>query len=141
MSHFTVGVIVNKLTEEEVHKALAPYQENNGEDCPKEYLEFNSVTEEYKEKYENETRTMVKLENNDLVSTSDDRFKKEIKDEEHPLGLTTYEIPENLVQVKVPYKVLYPTFDEYMTDWCGYKLDEETNDYGYWENPNRKWDW
>lgn len=141
MSHFTVGVIINKLTEDEIHKVLAPYQENNGEDCPKEYLEFNSVTEEYKEKYENETRTMVRLENNDLVSTSDDRFKKEIKDEEHPLGLTTYEIPENLVQVKVPYKVLYPTFDKYMTDWCGYELDEETNDYGYWENPNRKWDW
>ena len=141
MSHFTVGVIVNKLAEEEVHKMLAPYQENNMEDCPKEYLEFNSVTEEYKENYENDTREMVRLEDGSLVSTYDDRFKVEIKDEKHPLGLTKYEIPENLEKVKVPFKVLYPTFEEYMEDYCEYTKDEETNDYGYWENPNKKWDW
>lgn len=141
MSHFTVGVIVNKLTDEEVHKMLAPYQENNMEDCPKEYLEFNSVTEEYKEKYENNTRKMVRLENDNLVSECDDMFKKVIKDEEHPIPTTRYEVPENLIKVEVPYKVLYPTFKEYMEKWQGYKLDEEMNDYGYWENPNAKWDW
>ena len=64
MSHFTVGVIVDKLSDEEVHKKLAPYQENNMKDCPKEYLEFNSVTEEYKEQYETGTRTMrLKMRN------------------------------------------------------------------------------
>jgi len=141
MSHFTVGVIVDKLSDEEVHKKLAPYQENNMKDCPKEYLEFNSVTEEYKEQYETGTRTMVRLKDRSLVSTCDDRFKKEIKDEKHPLGLTTYEVPEDLIKVEVPYKVLYPTFEDYMKEHCGYELDKETNDYGYWENPNRKWDW
>jgi len=35
----------------------------------------------------------------------------------------------------------YPTFEEYLEKRCGYKKDEETGEYGYWENPNAKWDW
>lgn len=31
-------------------------------------------------------------------------------------------------------------FDEYMRN-NGYKKNEETGAYGYWENPNAKWDW
>lgn len=67
MSHFTVGVFTKTGTMEEVEKLLAPFQENNMGDCPKEFLEF-------------------------------------VEDED---------------------------FD----------LDEETGKYGYWENPNAKWDW
>lgn len=32
-------------------------------------------------------------------------------------------------------------FDTYAEDYHGYKKDEETGKYGYWENPNAKWDW
>ncbi|MGG5344003.1 hypothetical protein [Enterococcus sp. AZ192] len=67
MSHFTVAVITEKGTEQEVDKLLAPYQENNMGDCPQEYLEFNE------------------------------------------------------------------------DDDCD--IDEQTGKKGYWENPNRKWDW
>ena len=42
MSHFTVLVIG-----ENPEKQLAPFQENNGGDCPKEYLEWNSVQDDY----------------------------------------------------------------------------------------------
>lgn len=80
MSHFTVAVIVNKLDENEVAKMLAPYQENNMGDCPKEYLAFHSITEEYKEDYENGSRTMVLTNNNNIVSEYDDMFKKKGKD-------------------------------------------------------------
>jgi hypothetical protein len=31
--------------------------------------------------------------------------------------------------------------DAYAEDYHGYKKDEETGKYGYWENPNAKWDW
>ena len=31
--------------------------------------------------------------------------------------------------------------DAYASDYHGYKKDEETGKYGYWENPNAKWDW
>lgn len=51
MSHFTVAVF-HKDGEKTVDELLAPYQENNMCDCPREYLEFNDVEEEYKEEYE-----------------------------------------------------------------------------------------
>ena len=38
-------------------------------------------------------------------------------------------------------KALYPTLKEYIGKACKYEWDEEMNDYGYWENPNGKWDW
>lgn len=53
MSHFTVAVITDgKPTYEKISKALAPYQENNMGDCPKEYLTFHSLSKKYKEEYE-----------------------------------------------------------------------------------------
>lgn len=141
MSHYTVAVIVDKLDENEVAKMLAPYQENNMGDCPREYLAFNSITEEYKKTYEEGTRAMILIDDNKLVSEYDDMFKKEIVEEGHCFPTTTYEVPEKYRKVEIPYKLLYPTFDDFMKEYEGETKDEETNDYGYWENPNRKWDW
>ena len=94
MSHFTVGVFVDGT--KSLEQLLAPYQENNMDDCPKEYLEFNDVTESEMEDY------------------------KCISDE---------------------IKIKYPTFESYIENYCGYKKDIELGKYGYWGNPNRKWDW
>lgn len=66
MSHYTVAVIVDKLDENEIAKMLAPYQENNMGDCPREYLAFNSITEEYKKTYEEGTRAMILIDDNKL---------------------------------------------------------------------------
>lgn len=89
MSHYTVAVIVDKLDENEVAKMLAPYQENNMGDCPREYLAFNSITEEYKKTYEEGTRAMILIDDNKLVSEYDDMFKKEIVEEGHCFPTTT----------------------------------------------------
>ena len=40
MSHYTVAVFTKTGTEAEIDKLLAPYQDNNMGDCPKEYLTF-----------------------------------------------------------------------------------------------------
>ena len=40
MSHFSVAVFTKSGTEEEVRRLLAPYQENNMGDCPREFLKF-----------------------------------------------------------------------------------------------------
>ena len=141
MSHFTVGVIVNKLLEKEVAKVLAPYQENNMDNCPKKYLKFNPIVEEYMEKYYTKSMTRIKLKNGNLVKESDDMFKKVIQEEGKPFTTTTYEIPEELERVEIPFNVYYKTFEEYMYDYCGYERDKEIGTYGYWENPNAKWDW
>lgn len=42
MSHFAIMIIG-----ENPEKQLAPYQENNNGDCPKEYLKWNSVADDY----------------------------------------------------------------------------------------------
>ncbi len=91
MSHFTVGVLVDRKGKK-LEELLAPYQENNMGDCPKEYLKFNECRQDEIEEY------------------------KEHKDE-------------------------YKNLDEFMYEYHGYKKNEETGKYGYWENPNAKWDW
>ena len=138
MSHFTVGVIADKLSD--VDNMLAPYQENNMGDCPREYLEWVSVTSEYREDYSKDTRTMVKLEDGSLVSVYDSRFEVTTKNEKNGVTEVTHIVPENLTKVEVPISEIYPTFEEFM-EYIGYDFDEEMQDYGYWENPNAKWDW
>lgn len=44
-------------------------------------------------------------------------------------------------KINIPFKELYPTFKEYMEDFIQTPFDEEEQDYGYWENPNAKWDY
>lgn len=91
MSHFTVGVLVDK-NGKDLKELLAPYQENNMGDCPLEYLEFFECDEDCIKEYE------------------------EHKDD-------------------------YETLDEFMESYHGYEKNKETGTYGYWENPNAKWDW
>lgn len=119
MSHFAVLVKVSpeKLAQHEgdvraaVESLLAPYQENNMGDCPRDFMQFNEMTEEIEESCKD-------------VITSDSHFGKE---NPQSVGKTVFEH--------------YGSFDLVATKYCGYKLDEETGKYGYWENPNRKWDW
>lgn len=91
MSHFTVMVIGDNPEEQ-----LAPYQENNMGDCPKEYLEFNDLTERLKTDWESEDEETKQKCNND--------------------------------------------FDQYASEYQGYTKQEDGR-YGYWYNPNSKWDW
>ena len=89
MSHFTVGVLVDKKGKN-LEELLATYQENNMGDCPKEYLEFQNCTDEVLKNFE--------------------EYKKEYKD-----------------------------LDTFVKDYYGYEKNGDK--YGYWENPNAKWDW
>ncbi len=42
---------------------------------------------------------------------------------------------------KIPLKEFYPDgFENFIEEWAGYKKDE-IGRYGYYENPNAKWDW
>jgi hypothetical protein len=131
MSHFTVLVIG-----EDYEKQLAPYQENNMGDCPKEFMQFNDVTEEYKKQYEEDGRDMIKMPDGTLVSPYDQRFKVM----EKPNCYKTV-IPDDCQKVEIKYKDMYDTFEKFMEEECDYEVDPETGKPGYWENPNRKWDW
>jgi hypothetical protein len=143
MSHFTVTLKISAARlekhssnlESAVAEMLAPYQENNMGDCPKEFLKFNDVTEEHEEKYKTDKCDRVRLPNGDVLSAYDDRFRN--KD---LFASERYVYPADAVRSEVPVSEVY-SFEEYVTQYCGYRKDAETGRYGYWENPNRKWDW
>ncbi|GIP08174.1 hypothetical protein J1TS5_03440 [Paenibacillus macerans] len=137
MSHFTVAVITDDL--DKLEKLLAPYQENNMGDCPREYMEFNDVEEENRKSYETDTVTRVKLEDGKLVKETDSRFA--VQDNRDPWPTTRYVVPEHLERIEISIKEEYPTFEEYIENYVGYSKDPEIGKYGYWENPNAKWDW
>ncbi|MDY7989850.1 hypothetical protein UY286_04985 [Paenibacillus polymyxa] len=136
MSHFTVAIITETL--DNLEKLLAPYQENNMGDCPKQYLAFHNVEDEYRRVYENESAEHIQLENGRVVSPYDEVFRK-VTASGSVIG---YEVPAHLKRVQVPHKQKYSSFDDFMIQYEGFSsCDEETGKWGYWENPNAKWDW
>lgn len=118
---------------------LAPYQENNNGDCPEDFLEFHDEEESYRKQYENDTVDKVIMPDGRLLNKWDEEFR--VKGT-FGIGSDTHKVPKELKKRKVPFTELYATFEKFMSDWCGYKeRDEKIGKYGYWENPNRKWDW
>lgn len=152
MSHFKVAVVVASKNKSDVERLLAPFQENNMGDCPKKYLEFYSQQKEVEQEYENDKRPMVKLKDGTYVETYDNMFKKVVSKEEYENNRKNggsrgygdereYFIYDykNYELVEVPYKELYATLKDYAKE--GFNFDEEMQEYGYWENPNAKWDY
>jgi len=133
MSHFTVLVIGENPEEQ-----LAPFQENNMDDCPEEFLEFHDMEDELRDNYETDTVTKVVMPDGRLLSTWDDEFKVSGS---ICIGTNSHKVPDHLEKREVSVKEIYKTFDEYARKYHGYKKDERKDRYGYWENPNAKWDW
>lgn len=133
MSHFTVLVIGDNVEEQ-----LAPFQENNMGDCPGEYMEFDDQEDEWKADYENGTTKRARHKTTgELVDRYDERFK--VKE---PNGSTTYKTSDDWEWVDVPTKEVFATFEEWVKSYHGQdERDPETGRYGYWSNPNARWDW
>ena len=192
MSHFSVLIVHDK--DAELAELMAPYQENNMGDCPREFMEFNDVEDEYRKEYaedgktewypkkslyiratdenpnpnlENALRELLKG-NNVTVNVEDmfgmdltcdgkirvGRLDENNDDVETAYGsiLTVSETLESRVYAveltpcdapkQILFKDAYADFETFMEEWAGHEgVDEETGRYGYWENPNRKWDW
>lgn len=139
MSHFSVAVISESVLD--IERLMAPYQENNMGDCPKEFLEFHNTEDEERPRYENESVKKIKTPDGRLLAPWDNEFRVP---SEIGIGANTHRIPEGMgyEEVEVMFKDLYPTFDDFMKDWNGSNgPDPETGFYGYWENPNKKWDY
>lgn len=133
MSHFSVLVIGP-----DVEGQLAPFQENNMGDCPKKYLQFNDITEESLKDYNEDTADRFVDPDGKSYSKYEDRFSQRKPGD--IFASSEYVCPAGWTEAKVPVKDLY-SFDEYMTEYCGNKKDDVLGRYGYWENPNAKWDW
>lgn len=128
MSHFTVLVIGN-----DIDSQLAPYAE---QDFDEQYGVFDNKEEECRTEYETDTIEVVDV-NGKLYSIYDQQFR----DYTNALS-NDRKYPENSTFKTVPMKELYTTFEEYLSDYHGFDSpDEKTGQYGYWSNPNAKWDW
>ena len=155
MSHFNVAVITKGIpTEEKIEKLLAPYQENDGENVPQEYLEFVSESEQYKDEYENGTKTRIKLKDGTLCEPwTIDLYEEVTRDvfntipaQDRTMRDSRYYARKDIAaigaeKVEIPNKELYPTYENYLEESIGLRYDEKVQDYGYWRNPNAKWDW
>ena len=133
MSHYRCAVITDGT--KTVEELMAAYQENNLETVPQEYLEFYDETDEYKSDYEG--GSLVFYRDPDTLALYwqyDDRFKSD------EVAGQRYVIPGGYAKVEIPCNVVYPTFESYMGEFCD-KEPNEDGRYGYWENPNARWDW
>lgn len=195
MSHFTVLVIGDNPEEQ-----LAPFQENNSANCPKEYLEFHDVEQEYRNQYKEETRKEFycssnnswgrglnhknfklvidkSISNNVILDLNKedgggmDYFEKgkkyscyekakehrcpdthiwieviDVLESTHPTPGICFTGKIEVQRIDPPKEITlkeyYPDgFESFIKEWAGYEKDAETGKYGYWENPNAKWDW
>lgn len=156
MSHFTV-LVVGENPEHE----LAPFQENNMGDCPEEFMAFHDQEDEFKDEYEKSTTQyrfkdqdvwynpwdkevtdrLIKMLPTTLFPATNHPFNDPLKDEAEKLKNELLEKGE-LIKEERPFKAVYGTFEEFCKGWHGHSdLDSKTGKYGYWENPNAKWDW
>jgi len=115
---------------DEIEDQMAPFQENNMGTCRPEYLQFFDIEDESLDEYENGSTEMGYCEDGVY------RFAHDI---DNPSVLRP--IPKVLSRGQRFYKEQYASFEQYMKDFCGYESrDEKTGRFGYWENPNKKWD-
>jgi hypothetical protein len=132
MSHFTVLVVGD-----DVESQLMPYDENA---AGGEYSEFVSLEEEYLNEYENGTLEQIKMPDGTLFYTWDKKF---VSPSDTMSFKNEYVYPEGSQKVEVPFKEMFSTFEIFASDYHGHRegRDPEKGEYGYWRNPNAKWDW
>lgn len=143
--------------EDIVSDILDPFYENTEES---EYLEFVETGTSYRIQYETGSVLQIRMPDGTLCFEHDDSFSRNyrlhegkvyrhVKDESKLLALPDshntapagvlvdgFEVIEHY-----PLKDLYPTFTQFMEKYCAELYHKEKDAYGYYQNPNAKWDW
>lgn len=128
MSHFTVIVMGSNINEQ-----MEPYAEQNFEE---KYGVFQDTENESLEEYKNKSVDIVVFTDGSLHHKYEDQFRKYEGFE------TKYIYPEGSFIREGKYEELFSTFEEFMEKWHGSSdRDGQMNRYGYWHNPNSRWDW
>lgn len=146
MSHFSVLVKIPKETlakcdqniERAIENALAPYEDGT-DNLPPEILSFKDIEDEYELKYQTEQHTWYRVDNKLLCEWDQQFFNPNwrLRNDEQP----QYLIPEGTEAITLKMTERFETFEQYMKQWHQYNSrDEQTERYGYWYNPQAKWD-
>lgn len=147
MSHFSVLIVHNE--DQSIEDILFPYWEldlSEEEMKTDKRAKFNlkhtresaeqerlKIIEELREKIKNgnyKTREILEKE------AKKDRFSRYNPEEPMSENYGTKEYYEKQITL---YEKMNE--EEFMKDWDGYSFNKEENGYGYYNNPNAKWDW
>lgn len=160
MSHFTVLVVCPAGTTQDnvddvLEESIAPFNSDVGDDSP--YSVFHDVTDECRSEYEGESVERIVMPDGRLLLPWDDLFQTyrpanlvagaDASPEDSQFsgiqifGTGTHVPPEDLEKRMVPFNETYPTLADFMTGWHGYRYNEQQGSFGYYHNPNGKWDW
>lgn len=146
--HFPVYVLVSGNTEnieQTISDLMAPYQDNNMGTCPKKYLEFWDQDADFRKQYEEDTCKRLRFgKEGPLEDPNDEKFLVYLpppppSDLLPPIQACYSSIPAGYEEVDVPIKDVYPSFDAFMEQRAD--RHPETGKYGYWMNPNARWDY
>lgn len=130
MSHYTLLVFGDNVEEQ-----LERFYEQTED---RAYLQFVDVEDEERNAYENKKVDIVVFADGSLHNKYEEQFRHfDIKDMS-----TQYKYPEGSIVRDGKFCELFPTFEDYMSQWCGHnERDEDKDRYGYWTNPNGMYDW
>lgn len=113
---------------------LAPYQQNNLGDCPPQYLQFVDCTDEVLREWKEGVTSAFLTPSGQYLSLDLQTLAIQ-----GPDGSLDVLVPSGAVEVKTSYPMVYPSLDAFAWRRWGYK--NVNGRYGYYENPNAKWDW
>lgn len=133
MSHYTVAIITKDETD--VDYILSSFTENV-EYMDKEKLTFFDGRVECVNDYNTEEIKAIKKPDGSYISY----FSKEAENYiEHKNGELVKLQDCEITEIKA--NEIYKTLDEYLSEYKWLTFNEEKQTYGYWYNPNAKWDW
>lgn len=95
------------------------------------YSQWHERTDEWRQEYETGTVEAIQLPDGSYLSTYSMEFERMASNGE----LT------NKHQQLVPFPVVYPSFSKFVSVWYRGEGPNNAGEYGFWQNPNPKWDW
>ena len=126
---------------------LEPYWENTED--PR-YLVFSDCTEEYRADYENDGEILVRLLDGRWVSPFSTAFQRNYTLDEGKIYKRSFgqlhhrkrtKKAKRMKALYMPFKKAYRSFSTFAEELCGLARGEEPGTYGFYRNPNAKWDW
>ncbi len=128
MSHFCVLVIG-----EDIESQLAPFAE---QDFSEEYGVFCDKEDDFLDEYQNKTTQIVVLADGSMHHQYSSQFRQ------YSNFNTEYVYPEGSIIREGHFTEMYDTLEAFAEGWHGYsERDKKMGRFGYWHNPQAKWDW
>lgn len=147
MSHFLV-LLTHLKDQEDLACQMLPFCEDTS-DLPEPFLAFVDNTAEYREEYETGQREEVLTPDGTRVSpwTSFVRNESGVWVEKDgwdipkdALKARDLDGKDGFVLERTPWKKVHATFEEHCQQYHNEEPDDQGR-YGYFSNPNAKWDW